>query len=410
MGGKASLYVVLGFSLIFMAMGFNYGRLTTNAVDNNLGYYKTTIAHNIAVSGANMAANEVFMNKNWRTGYSNLPFSSGKINVSVETVDINKIRIISTGNFQGEEKKVTILLQPSGFSKYAYYMNIFPGNLSLNTGDTITGPFHTQGKLNVKGTPVFNGKATAKNGLKLADKWAAPKFYGGFESGVDIPLDWQTSVVKAAAQDNGYVFNAGGAGKIDVRITLNGTTATISKRFDSGGWSADSTVNLGTFAPNGVIYIDKGNLYLKGTISGKYTLVVDQSSGNGTGNVYIEDDVRYKKDPLTYPNSTDMLGIVCSNNVRVVDNAANRSNVNIDASIFAYKGGLGLTNEDMPVSGTLKVFGGLIEYQAQTTSKSSGTTLVNGYHERIIFDKRLMLTSPPYFPTTNQYEIVSWLE
>ncbi|MCU7492174.1 MAG: hypothetical protein ACM3UR_12550 [Bacteroidota bacterium] len=411
MGGKASIYMVLGFSLIFLVASMNYGRLTGSAVDNNVEYYKNTVAHNIAVSGANMAANEIFLDKNWNAGYTNLPFSSGKINVTVEDAGQQKKRITSTGEFQGISKKVVILLQPSGFSKYAYYTNIFPGNTFLATGDTITGPFHTQGKLNVKGSPVFQGKASAKNGLKLVDKNTSPKFYGGFESGVDVPLNWSTSDTKAAAQAGGYVFNAGGAGKVDVRLTFNGNaTVTYSRRFDSGSWNPDTTVSLSAFAPNGVIYVEKGNLYLKGVVSGKYTVIADQSSGNGTGNVYIEDDIRYKSNPLTNPSSTDMLGIISSNNVLISDNLANRFNVNIDATIFAYKGGLGLVNESMPYSGTMKVFGGVVEYQGRTTGVYSGNMITNGYRERIIFDERLMLNSPPYFPATDKYEVVSWLE
>ena len=411
MGGKASLYMVLGFSLIFMVVSMNYGRLTGNAVDNNLKYYKQTIAHNIAVTGANMAANKIFLNKDSTNGYTNLPFSGGLINVTVENLSGNKKKINATGNYGGESKDVTILLQPSGYSKYAYYTNIFPGNTFLTTGDTITGPFHTNGKLNVQGSPVFQGKASAKNGLKLMGSGSDPKFYGGFESGVDVPLNWSSSGIKEAADESGFIFNAGGAGKIDVRLTFNSdATITYSKRYDSGGWSSDSTVALSAFAPNGVIYVQKGNVYLKGVVNGSYTVVADQSSGNGTGNVYIEDDIRYKNNPLTNPNSHDMLGIISSNNVLISDNLANRTNVNIDASIFAYKGGLGLVNENMPYSGTLKVFGGVIEYQGRTTGTVSGSTFVNGYHERVVFDERLMLNSPPYFPTTDKYEVVSWLE
>jgi hypothetical protein len=412
MGGKASLYIVLGFALIFLVVGYNYGNLTTSAVDNNVTYFKETMAHDIAVSGANMAANQVFLDKTWNAGYSNLAFEGGKINVTVTAYDINKVRITSVGKYQNTEKTVNVLLQPSSFAKFAYYMNIFPGNLYFNTGDTITGPFHTQGKLNCMGTPVFQGKVSAKNGLTLKDKYTKPKFYGGYESGVNIPLTWETAIAKTAAQQNGKVFASSTGGTIEVKLTYNtDATVTYSYKDQSGSWTADSTKPLTTLAPNGVIFIDKGNVTVKGTISGNNLLVCDQSSGMGTGNVYIEDDIRYLHNPLTDPNSTDMFGIVSSNNVIIKDNLANRSNVNIDASIFSYKGGVSLANTNMPYSGTLKVFGGIIEYQAQQTGTvNSFGTVTNGYHERVIFDERLMTSSPNYFPTTGTFEIVSWFE
>jgi hypothetical protein len=39
---------------------------------------------------------------------------------------------------------------------------------------------------------------------------------------------------------------------------------------------------------------------------------------------------------------------------------------------------------------------------------SSGTT--SGFSKRYRYDERLMLASPPYFPGTGSYEIVSWYE
>lgn len=414
MFGKASLLVVLGAATIFLAAGYRYGLLSTNAVENNIEYYNETVAHNIAVSGANMAANQVFMDKTWTSGYNNVAYSYGTLDVDVEKYDVNKIKITSTGTYNNITKSVKILLQPSSFAKFAYYMNIFPGNTFFYTGDTITGPFHTQGKLNVRGRPIFKGKASAKNGVKLIDNNPPtnPGFFGGFESGVDIPLNWDASSVKTAAQNSGHVFVSNSGHKIDVKMTFNANaTMTYSISVNGGTWSTDTTVLLSTFAPNGVIFVDKGNIFLKGVVDGKYTIVADQSSGTSTGNVYIDDDIVYESNPLTNPNTDDMLGIVCSNNVLISDNAQNRSSVNIDASLFSYKGGLGLVNENMPYSGTLKVLGGVIEYQARITGKiGGGGSIVNGYHEKVVFDERLMLDSSPYFPTTGKYEIISWLE
>lgn len=414
MFGKASVLVVLGFTTIFMAAGYNFGLLSTRAVENHVDYFEETVAHNIAVSGANMAANEVFFDKMWNAGYNDIDFCGGTLDVDVENFDVNKIKITSTGEYNNITKSVKIILQPSSFAKFAYYMNIFPGNMFFYSGDTITGPFHTQGKLNVRGRPIFKGKTSAKNGLKeIANNPPTnPGFFGGFESGVDIPLNWDTNPIKAAAQSNGHVFKSSVGHKVDVKMTFNANaTLTFSMSINGGAWSSDTTVLLSTFAPNGVLFVDKGNIYIKGTVDGNYTVVADQSSGTATGNVYIDDDIVYESNPLSNPQSDDMLGIVCSNNVLISDNLANRSNVNIHASLFAYKGGLGLVNENMPYSGTLSVLGGVIEYQARTTGKvGSGGSLTNGYHEKVIFDERLMLTSSPYFPTTGSFEIVSWLE
>jgi hypothetical protein len=425
MGGKASLYMVLGFSLIFMVAGYNFSSMTRRAVNNEINYYSENKAHEIASSGANMASNAIFFDKTWTSGYSNLSFNGGLINVSVAQLSGQKVQITSIGSYDNAKDTMKILLQPSSFSKFAYYMNIFPGNTFFYTGDTISGPFHTQQTLSVKGSPVFNGKATAKNGLQIIknDKGLPatnPVFNGGFESGVDIPLDYDFNTPKAAAQSGGKVFKNSTGGKIDVSMQFNADgTLTYKTSTNSGStWSADSTKPLSTLAPNGVIFVDKGNIYVKGTVNGSYTVVADQSSGSGSGNVYLEDDIVYHNS-LVYNTSThcydvqgnDMLGIVCSNNVVIRNNAANRSDIKINATLFSLKGGLRLEDENMPASGSIRLVGGLIEYQAGVTGKINGSgTLVNGYSEKIYFDQRFMDQAPPFYPTTGKLEVISWFE
>jgi hypothetical protein len=422
MGGKASLYMVLGFSLIFTIVGYNFSSLTRRAVKNEVNYYYETVAHDITVSGANLAANKIFFDQTWTDGYNNLAFNGGTINVDVTSLGANKVKVTTIGEFKDAADTIIIWLQPSSFAKFAYYMNIFPGSLFFYTGDTISGPFHTQQKLSVKGRPVFWGKASAKNGLQLVKNTPAtdPEFNGGFESGVDIPLEWDASAAKAAAYANGKVFANSSGGKIEVKLVFNAdATITFKTSLDGGStWTADSTRALATFAPNGVIFIDKGNVTMEGTVNGKYTVVCDQSSGAGTGNVYLSNDIVYS-DPLVWNpsnhrfevNGNDMLGIVCSNNVIIKNNAANSSNMNIHAAIFSYKGGLMIEDPNhFPPAGSLRIIGGLCEYQSQTTGVLSGSTIIHGYSEKIYFDDRLKDDAPPYYPTTGKLEVVAWYE
>ena len=61
MTGKGVMLLVLGFSIIFLVIGHNFGSLSTRATDNVTDYYIRANAHHIAVSGANMAMNEIFL-------------------------------------------------------------------------------------------------------------------------------------------------------------------------------------------------------------------------------------------------------------------------------------------------------------------------------------------------------------
>ena len=126
-----------------------------------------------------------------------------------------------------------------------------------------------------------------------------------------------------------------------------------------------------TFAPNGVIFAAGATVRLQGVVSGNYTIGTSTETTAITtgkkkkkitsyvttgGDIYLDDDIVYKSDPNKNPNSTDMLGIVAENNVFVADNKANRSDINIDAAIFAQYGGFGAENYDHASSKRLYKF------------------------------------------------------
>jgi len=408
MGGKASVLLVLSFSVIFLILGFRFNSITNDSVKNSISYYTKTKAHNIAICGANMAANEIFLNKDWLAGYSDVTLSNGILNVSV-VKDSLDILITSTGAYLDQTHDVIIRLKPSSFGKFAYYMNLFGGSDYFNTGDTIWGPFHTNGKLITVGSPVFMGKTTTRLGLKILPP-KDPKFYGGFESGVDIPFEFDTTGIMTAAAANGKVFSGGVQ---DVRLVFHDdATVTYSTKLTSDAvWSPDSTVDLSTFAPNGVIWNSKGNLYVSGTVNGKYTVGVGISSGVGTGNIHIEDDLVYQSDPLEDPDCTDMLGLIAGNNLVIDNTPANHNDVNIHASIYTAKGGLAVEDlNNFPSAGDLYLAGGIVGYQNQDFSKYSGTSLTNGFRLKLKYDERFMVTVPPFFPNMSSFEIISWYE
>ena len=408
MGGKAAILLVLSFSLIFLLLGFRFNSISTNSVENSINYYVQTKAHNIAVCGANMASNEIFMNSDWDAGYSDISLNDGTLNVTV-VEDSSDIVITSDGTFQNVSHNVEIRLRPSSFGKFAYYMNLFGGSDYFNTGDTIWGPFHTNGKLTTVGSPVFMGKTTTKLGLKMYSP-KDPKFYGGYESGIDIPFEFDTTGIVSAAATGGKLFSGNPQ---DVRLIFNDDATVIysTKLTSESTWSADSTVALSTFAPNGVIWNTKGNLYVSGTINGKYTVGVGISSGVGSGNIHIEDDLVYRSDPIDDPNCTDMLGLIAGNNLVIDNTPANHNDVNIHASIYAAQGGLSVEDlNNFPSAGDLYLAGGMVGYQNQDFSIYSGTSLTNGYRLKLKYDERFMVTVPPHFPNTNSFEIVSWYE
>lgn len=404
MAGKAAFFLVVGFSLIFLTIGKNFGGLSTRAVDNLADYYSETVAHDIAASGANMAANKIFLTPTWTAGYNNISYANGTLNVSVDIVDAYKnIRqITSVGTFNGVTNTVKVTLWPSKFSKFAYYSINEGSSIWWITSDTVWGPFHTQDYIRVSGKPAFWGKATTKRDVKKYDKNSKPNFFGGFEKGVDLPLPTDgLTPIENEADEGGYKFT----GHDTVYVTF--VTDSIKYKYTYNG--ATTTVLAQDFAPNGVIFAKNAVLRLKGTVKGQYSVVASGTSGKGK--IYLDDNIVYTSDPRTDPNCEDLLGIIAKNEVLITNNAVNNDHINIHGSIYSESKGFGAENHDTrPVSGNINLLGGIVQNTRQAVGTFSGSTINHGFAKRYRYDERLMMIAPPAYPGTATFEIISWQE
>lgn len=470
MGGKAAMLLVLGFSLIFIVSGHNFNGLSTNSIENLENYFSTNMAHNIAVAGANMAANRIFIDKTWDKGYKDLEFQGGIINVYITNPSgtSTKVKIchkpgtpaehtltvaasaifghLSHGDYLGEcgtptpsnmvliyaegiypkpdnespfskpdTASVYVELQPSNFAKYGNFyetMGAMPATL-----DTFNGRFHVNSRLKTWGNPVFWGKVTSKGGLKMYGT-KNPEFHGGYESGVDQPRPFDTTGMRTAGTNGGYVFKdtTGSGNKIDVNISFqsNGKVQYQFKIADGKNkWSTKKTVPLSSLTSNGMIYVEKGNVYVEGTLKGKATIVATKKGKSGCGNIYQTDDLKYNTNPLK-KNSKDMLGLVAEQNIRLqYNNKTKHNDIITQASMFAFNGNIGPDNALVKNDGKLaswKILGGLIAYNTRVTAYYNSLGPYKGYRFVHKYDKRFDLSVPPFFPHTKHYEIVSWYE
>ena len=405
--GKMSLYLVVGFSIIYMIMGNNSSRMSTQTVENMADYNAKTVAHNLAVSAANLACNEIFLDDTWDKGIATTSFLGGELNASVSVLDKvkNLRKLTTTGKYGGVTSTVEVIFQPSKFSKFAYYSMSEGGTIWWTGSDTVWGPFHTQDYMRVYQHPVFYGKATTKKSLvyytnKSKDE---PRFFGGFEKGVDLPLPTDgLDPMKTSAQNDGLYFS----GKDTIYITF--AEDSLKYRFKYS--DKDSTVYLPAIAPGGVIYADNAIVRLKGTVLGQYSVACSGTT-SGKGTIYLDDNIVYKSDPLKNKNSTDLLGIVAKNSVFITDNGPNSNDININASIYCEDGGFGAQNySTRPISGNINLVGGIIQNTRQAVGTFGKTGINHGFAKRYRYDERFMLISPPMFPGTGGLEIVSWRE
>lgn len=450
MSGKALLILVIGFTMIFLVMGYFWGNLATRSVDNHVSYYKTTIAHNVAVSGANIALQEVIADSNWVSDIVDRAFEGGLMNVSLTGLGPVTRTLSSKGSFMGINQyvKVKLMRDQTSLAKYAWFI---PGNSTGSvpnrpwiTGDSIWGGFHSNQFLVVDGDPVFFGKVTTLKGIKDMGTGSDPQFLGGYEEGIDV--NWVKSMHYPDYDALAPTAGVNNFKNVDLWLKFNadGTVTYASKKNggnDSTNYPARTTIPLTTMAPNGVIYLDQGDVYMSGVLSGKVTIVSEGSSGGGAGNVYFTGDMIYKTDPMipngeggykinpasidADGNPLDMMGVIATNNVIVStenqvnnlggyqNNVVNRD-IHIDAAIFCNSGGfsvedLGSSPANVPL-GSIYLQGSMTAGKEEVVAQFSGNTVTAGYNRNVIFDERFAYGAPTWFPYLTYYRVISWLE
>ena len=420
MGGKVSLFLVMGFAGIFALFSKNIMDTSTKTVDNYAFYYSKSQAHHIAVSGIHMAMMEININDaNWTAGFPNKPFYGGFLDLSVSGLGSGVIRLTSIGKYKNFRDTVIVTAKQRSFAEYGNYYNEFK-NVWAATGDTFDGKFHANDWINCYGDPVFKGLTTTSKGVKLYDKNSHPKFENGVKLQANDPVIFDTTAMRVNAYAGGKVFrDTTNKNKItDVKLIFNPDgTVKYSISIDGKPYTPEVTVSLTDLTPNGLIYIERGNAHIQGTLNGQVTIVASKKGSNGAGRVLIDNTIQYLVDPLSYPDSCDdYLGLVAEQQVEIPFDKT-RGDFTIHASIFSQSGGLLVTDyKKYPAAYKMNIVGGIIGHKVEPTANYAWDPVkkqyvpTNGYSYIHKYDKRFDIQVPPYFPKMRIFSTIAWYE
>lgn len=425
--GKSLLIYVIGFGLIVSTVLYTINARSLDSFDTFTLYYARTMSHTIASAGANIATQACLNDPDYSTNTTDQPFSGGTFStIIVKATDSTKITTISRypiGNTALRDTIVAVLKHTS-FSKYGWFTDketngyvgcpYFGASDWKITGDSVFGPAHTNSKFNLAGAPYFNDKVTATNSptLQTMNGVRAPVYNAGYQWGITVtrPATNLPGLLSTAQSQGGLLATSGN----DVALTFLSNGNVAVRIPPSTGAVRNDTVPLATVAPVGIIVANGADIRLKGTYSGKVTVVALKGSTTNKGNVWIDGNgIVANVSPRGNPLSNDMLGIVAEQSTYISrDDTRNSSSVvNIDASVYCHNGELTAYQFwQIGLHGRVSLFGGVTQKTAGSLGVFTSSGITHGFFYSIRHDTRFLTTAPPLFPSSTKYELVSWWE
>jgi hypothetical protein len=307
----------------------------------------------------------------------------------------------------------TVDWNPSGPDSISQWERVIQGGQDALTLDADYIPLPEESSAQQTAAWGSESGFPSQSGVYLPVDGAAPR--GG------IYIQGDSCITFALNGDVGQTVSVvQGGTRTDVRTDLAGNaTAVDAYTGSSGSWVLESTSHYAGL-PNGVIYSTGHITSLSGTLADSlmdgnqlvtrnaWTVCTDLSNQK---NITITSDLQYATHPAPEQllDSADNLRAAClgvvANNV-VVKTTAN--SVRIDGTILANSSFYNYYwNSGVP-KGTLTVSGGIIQRNRGPVGQFSGTRITSGYSKDYHYDPRMADYPPPFFPTTGQYDVLSW--
>ena len=367
-------------------------------------------------------------------GEFSLKITPPSVGSTVNTVE-------STGYTYGGNavhKKITSLIGKRSLAEYSFLTN---APIWIGSGEATSGPLHSNG--GIRFDDVCNAEVTSAveeyncsgtghgcSGIKPG-VWGSggPTTFWHFPVPI-IDFDLFTvslANIKSDAQTDGIYFDDSGAegyliefladGSVDISRVDSLENKIRYYNFDGGGWKKeaeeiqDKTL-LGNFnmSDNGLIFIED-DVWVEGTVNGRVTLAAARfpENPNNYARIRINDNINY-----LVRDGSHNLGLMAQGDVLVPRYAP--TDLVVDAMLLSQKGHVYYRHYDThSVKNSIEVYGGVITNLFWTwtwvTWNGSSYVTVDGYdNTSTIYNNNLTFSPPPSFPTSENFEVLSWNE
>ncbi len=125
--GKTLLILLAGFAASFGVLAVGKNRRLIESVDRMTGQFSTYKVKNAATSGAYMALNKLYLNKTWRTGYSNLVIAGDTLGVTVidnsadPSLGLYRVKVTASGRNGAANSQTQVVVFDRGSHEFAVW-------------------------------------------------------------------------------------------------------------------------------------------------------------------------------------------------------------------------------------------------------------------------------------------------
>lgn len=363
-----------------------------------------------------------------------------ELEITPPAVGSTVVTIRSTGWVNSHPNTRRVIEVTYGKPSLARYSFLTNSDIWLGDSESVSGEMHSNGGIRMDGandslvtsalstytcTPSHGCSNLTKPGVwgtgPNNDLWSYPTTEVDFNT---ISLD--LAEIKTQAQTNGHYYPDASYG-YHITFLSNGTYDLYRVNSLQGGLyqvddddfsgcetkseSINSQTFLGNYSlpSNGVIFVED-DLWIDGTLHGTITVAAARFPTNPStyANIFINDNLTY-----TARDGSNALGLVAQKNIQVPRHAP--TNLTIDAILLAQNGRVYRAyycwSSYQQVKNSIEVYGGIITNKVWTWTWVSGSTTVDGYDTtHSIFHNNLLFSPPPFFPTSGDYQFISWEE
>ncbi len=173
------------------------------------------------------------------------------------------------------------------------------------------------------------------------------------------------------------------------------------------GISSETFLLSTSTPPNGIVFV-KDNIWIEGHINeDRLTFLAFQEPFTGSiSNIILNNNLIY-----TNYDGQDAIGLIAQNDISV--GLYSQDNLTIDAALIAKEGRIGRNYYAQSCSSTYYIRNSITINGSMATKGRYGFAYTDGtgYQTRnLIYDNNLTFIPPPHFPTTGEYNFISWKE